>query len=155
MSNDSNPILDLVDAKRKRAETKSLDISLNELADMYTSNELIIRPEFQRMFRWSEEKQSQFIESLLLEMPIPAIFVIEVAEGQWELIDGLQRLSTYLHYRGELDASELDPPIKLGDKLTLESCEILEGLDGTTYDELPLALQIRLKRSFLRVETIR
>ena len=67
MADESNPILDIVDTKRKRAETKALDISLNELADMYKSGELIIRPEFQRLFRWPEEKQSQFIESLLLE----------------------------------------------------------------------------------------
>jgi uncharacterized protein with ParB-like and HNH nuclease domain len=64
-------ITSAIDERRKRAETKALDISLNELADMYSSEELIIRPEYQRLFRWSMEKQSQFIESLLLEMPIP------------------------------------------------------------------------------------
>ena len=148
-------LLEATDLKRKRAETKSLDISLNELADMYEAHELIIKPEFQRLFRWSETKQSQFVESLLLEMPVPAIFIIEVEEGRWELIDGLQRLSSFLHYRGQLDAPDLDPPIKRGDKLTLTDCDILEELNGTTHDDLPLSLKIRLKRSFLRVEAIR
>lgn len=148
-------LLEATDLKRKRAETKSLDVSLNELADMYEAHELKIRPEFQRLFRWSKSKQSQFIESLLLEMPIPAVFIIEVEEGKWELIDGLQRLSTFLHYRGQLDAPDLDPPIRKGDKLNLVGCDILEELNGTSYDDLPLALQIRLKRSFLRVEAIR
>ncbi|NKC10767.1 MAG: DUF262 domain-containing protein [Gammaproteobacteria bacterium] len=148
-------LLEATDLKRKRAETKSLDVSLNELADMYEANELKIRPEFQRLFRWSESKQSQFIESLLLEMPIPAVFIIEIEEGKWELIDGLQRLSTFLHYRGQLEAPDLDPPIRKGDKLALTGCDILEELNGTSYDDLPLALQIRLKRSFLRVEAIR
>ncbi|MDA1050960.1 MAG: DUF262 domain-containing protein [Planctomycetota bacterium] len=152
----SEEILGAVDVRRKRAETKSLDISLNELADMYESGELKIRPEYQRLFRWSVTKQSQFIESLLLEMPVPAIFVIEVEEGRWELIDGLQRLSTYLHYRGKLNAPEHRPePITPGKHLVLEDCDILEELNGSKYDDLPLALQIRLKRSFLRVETIR
>jgi len=148
-------ILDAVDVRRKRAETKALDISLNELADMHESKELVIRPEFQRLFRWPKLKQSQFIESLILEMPVPAIFVIEIEEGKWELIDGLQRISSYLHFRGNLDAPAVIPPIKKGSKLKLEGCDILTELNGTTYDELPLALQIRLKRSFLRVETIR
>ncbi len=148
-------IISAVDERRKRAGTKALDISLNELADMYSSEELIIRPEYQRLFRWSKEKQSQLIETLLLEMPIPPIFVIELEEGKWELIDGLQRLSTYLHFRGELNAPELDPPIKRGDKLVLEECDIVKELNGLTYDDLPLALQIRLKRHFLGVETIR
>jgi Protein of unknown function DUF262 len=148
-------ITSAVDERRKRAETKALDISLNELADMYSSEELIIHPEYQRLFRWSKEKQSQFIESLLLEMPIPPIFVIEIDEGKWELIDGLQRLSTYLHFRGELNAPELGSPIRRGDKLVLEECDIVKELNGLTYDDLPLALQIRLKRNFLRVETVR
>lgn len=151
----SADLLGATDLKRKRAETKSLDVSLNELADMYESQELKIRPEFQRLFRWSESKQSQFIESLLLEMPIPAVFIIEIEEGKWELIDGLQRLSSFLHYRGQLEAPDLDPPIVKGDKLKLTGCDILNELNGTTYDSLPVALQIRLKRSFLRVEAIR
>ena len=117
---------------RWRAETKALDLSLNELADMYDSAELTIRPEYQRLFRWFRSKQSQFIESLLLEMPIPPIFVIEMEEGKWELIDGLQRLSTYLHFRGELHAVELDPPINKGDKLQLETCYIVKELNGYT-----------------------
>ena len=111
-TNDSSAaelILQATDLRRKRAETKSLDISLNELVDMHQSGELIIRPEFQRLFRWPQEKQSQFIETLLLEMPVPAIFIIEIEENKWELIDGLQRLSTFLHYRGELDADMLVP----------------------------------------------
>jgi hypothetical protein len=153
----SMQVIGAIDERRKRAETKALDVSLNELADMHNSDppELIIHPKYQRLFRWSEEKQSRFIESLLLEMPIPPIFVIEIEEGQWELIDGLQRISTYLHFRGDLDAPELDPPIKKGDKLELKECDIVKELNGLKYDDLPLALQVRLKRNFIRVETIR
>jgi len=147
-------ILEAVDEERKRAATKALDISLNELADMYMNKELDIDPEFQRLFRWSKEKQSQFIESLLLEMPIPPIFVVEM-EGRWELIDGLQRLSTYLHFRGSLNAPKCDPPIKRGQKLVLEGCDIVPDLNKSKFENLPLALQSRLKRSFLRVEVVR
>ena len=88
-------------------------------------------------------------------MPIPPIFVIEIEEGKWELIDGLQRLSTYLHFRGELNAPELDPPISEGDKLVLEECDIVKELNEFMYDDLPTALQVRLKRHFLRVEIVR
>jgi Protein of unknown function DUF262 len=150
-------ILEAVDEERKRAATKALDISLNELADMYATGELDIAPEFQRLFRWSLEKQSQLIESLVLEMPIPPIFVIESAgkEGKWELIDGLQRLSTYLHFRGVLEAPDCSPAIKVGDHLELERCDIVRELNGQKFDDLPMALQSRLKRSFLRVEVVR
>jgi hypothetical protein len=148
-------LLDKIDDRRKRADTKALDISLNELADMYAAGELEIRPEYQRMFRWPGSKQSQFIESLLLEMPIPPIFVIELEEGKWELIDGLQRISSYLHFRAMLNSPELDPPIREGDALKLEECDIVEELNDKTYNDLPSPLQIRLKRSFLGVQVIR
>ena len=121
---------------------------------MYKSDELNIDPDFQRLFRWSEEKQSQFIESLILEMPIPPIFVIETV-GEWELIDGLQRLSTYLHFRGDLDAPKCEPPIEPGQHLQLGGCDIVRELNGLKFEDLPLALQSRLKRSFLRVEVVR
>jgi hypothetical protein len=154
-----------VDASRKKAATKSLDVSLNELADMYDSGELEINPEYQRYFRWPASKQSQFIESLLLEMPVPPLFAIEMDEGRWELIDGLQRVSSYLHFRGLLNAVNLAEPsenlvgqarsIKKGETLELQGCDIVKELNGLKFDQLPAALQIRLKRSFLRVEVIR
>jgi uncharacterized protein with ParB-like and HNH nuclease domain len=123
-----------VDKKIKGIRTRSLDISFNELLDMYKSGELIIDPDYQRLFRWDETKQSQFIESLILELPVPPIFVIEAEEGKFELIDGLQRISTYLHFRGELPNRK---------NLVLQDCDIVAELNTLTY------------RNFTRVEIIR
>ena len=82
-------------------------------------------------------------------MPVPPIFVIETENGVYELIDGLQRISSYLHFRGE----------KLGDEnresLVLNCCDIVEELNGLSYDELPKTLQIKIKRSFVRMEVIK
>lgn len=82
-------------------------------------------------------------------MPVPPIFVIETENGVYELIDGLQRISSYLHFRGE----------KLGDEnresLVLNGCDIVEELNGLSYDELPKTLQIKIKRSFVRMEVIK
>lgn len=103
------------------------------------------------MFRWEPEKQSRFIESLILEMPVPPIFVIETDNGIYELIDGLQRISSYLHFRG----------IKFGEKqdestpLELSGCDIVPHLNGYSLETLPKALQIKLKRSFVRMEVIK
>jgi hypothetical protein len=117
---------------------------------MYKSKELIINPDFQRLFRWSEGKQSQFIESLILELPIPPIYVIEVEDGVYELIDGLQRISSYLHFRGR-HPEESDPERFL----SLMECDVLPMLNGLTYDDLPQAIQIKLKRHFIRMEVLR
>ena len=109
----------------RTASTQSLDISFNELLDMHETGELNITPDYQRLFRWSEGQRSRFIESLVLEMPVPPIFVIEEGdEGTYQLIDGLQRISSYLHLRVKLSAPHLDPPVVAGNMLTLSDCDI-------------------------------
>jgi uncharacterized protein with ParB-like and HNH nuclease domain len=79
---------------------------------MYENNEIIINPDFQRLFRWSMGQKSRFIESILLGIPIPSIFVFEKENGSWELIDGLQRVSTILEFMGKLRNPNdgLEPP---------------------------------------------
>jgi uncharacterized protein with ParB-like and HNH nuclease domain len=75
-------LIQAVQNQIKKVQTSSLDLSFNELMDMYEQTELIINPDYQRTFRWSEGKESRFIESLVLGMPIPPIFVIEQDEGK-------------------------------------------------------------------------
>jgi uncharacterized protein with ParB-like and HNH nuclease domain len=158
-TNSKDPsVVDLINAIERRLQkvhTQSLDLSFNELLDMYNNGELDISPDYQRLFQWSEGARSRFIESLMLEMPVPPIYVIEEEEGKYLLIDGLQRISSYLHLRGFLNASHLDPPVRIGDKLVLTDCDIVEELNGKSFDDLGTALQIRLKRAFVRVEVIR
>ncbi len=148
-------LINAVDSRLAQVHTQSLDISFNELLDMYKNGELDISPDYQRLFQWSEGTRSRFIESLLLEMPVPPIYVIEEEEGRYLLIDGLQRISSYLHLRGELHADHLEPPVKFGDKLILVDCDIVKEMNGKTFDSLGTALQIRLKRAFIRVEVVR
>jgi len=144
-----------VDLQLKNVHTQSLDISFNELADMINSHELDISPDYQRLFRWSEGARSRFIESLLLEMPVPPIYVVEEEDNSKLLIDGLQRISSYLHFRGMLNAPHLPTPVKEGDFLELQDCDILSQFNGRTFNDLGTALQIKLKRSFVRVEVVR
>lgn len=141
-------LIDAVDEKVSSVRTRQLDLSFNELADMYASKELVINPEYQRLFRWSIGAQSRFIETLILELPVPPIFLMETEENVYELIDGLQRISSYLHFRGLLpDQDESD--------LVLQDCDIVTNLNGHTYRTLPAALERRLKRNFIRAEILR
>lgn len=151
-------LIKAIDEQAKSVKTRSLDISFNELLDMYNNQELTIDPDYQRMFRWSDEKQSMFIESLILEMPLPPIFVIERNEGNYELIDGLQRISTYLHFR----YNDIDESIRkdfcsdrIDSELSLIGCDIVKELNEYTFDELPRAIQLKLKRNFIRMEVLR
>lgn len=142
-------LIENVDNQIINIRTKSLDISFNELYDMYKDQELVISPDYQRLFRWGEEKESRFIESLILEMPVPPIFVIEISDGVYELIDGLQRISSYLHFRGEVLGETTEQP------LILSGCDIVPALNGMAFEYLPKTLQIKIKRSFVRMEVIK
>lgn len=124
-------------------------MSFGELMNMYEDGELFITPEYQRVFRWSLFQQTRFIESVLLGIPIPPIFVAEDGEGRWEVVDGLQRISTIFAFFGLLN-SVVDK-----NNSTLTEGEMIKELDGVTIKSLPLKLKTTIKRSVCRVEIVR
>lgn len=139
---------------RNEIRTDKLDYSYGELANMYENKELIIRPEYQRFFRWSLTQKTRFIESILLGFPTPAIFVAEDATGIWELVDGLQRVSTVLEFMGVLKdaAGNLIPSsrlVKAGHKPKLPSAKDM------SFSELSLQARLSIKRAGCRVEVIK
>lgn len=150
---DPAALIQAADEQVAKVRTQGKDYSFNELLSMYVDRELVIAPDYQRLYRWSGVQSSRFIESVILELPLPPIFVIEIEDGKYELIDGLQRISSYLYFRGQLVAPHRQ--IERGDVLTLDGCDIVKGLDGYTYETLPRALEIKLKRHTIRVEVIR
>lgn len=95
---------DEIDSKSKEIQTDGYRMSIGELINMYTSDvpELDIHPEFQRFFRWTDTQKARFIESILLGIPIPPIFVSQGEGGIWDVIDGLQRISTIFEFVGIL-----------------------------------------------------
>jgi len=139
---------------RNEIRTDKLDISYGELANLYENDELIIRPEYQRLFRWTSTQKTRFIESILLGFPTPAIFVAEDTKGVWELVDGLQRISTVLEFMGHLkgETGDLLTPSRLvraGHKPRLPS------IQGIAFSELSLQARLSIKRAGCRVEVIK
>lgn len=102
-------------------------MSVGELTNMYTDGDLIIRPPFQRLFRWDDDQKSRLIESILIGIPLPSIFVAQDDEGRWELVDGLQRISTLLQLQGLLDPDKFPA-------LTLTGTKYLPSLSGLAWD---------------------
>src|SRR5688572_10787661 len=76
-------------------------MSIGELISLFENGELVINPDFQRFFRWTDLQKSKLIESLLLGIPIPSIFVFQREDGIWELVDGLQRVSSLIQFMGK------------------------------------------------------
>src|SRR5579859_4912379 len=91
-----------IDEQRSEIRTDEYGMSIGELISLYQNQELNIHPEFQRFYRWTPAQKSRLIESILLWLPIPPIFVWQTKDGVWDVIDGLQRLSTIFEFLGIL-----------------------------------------------------
>ena len=107
---------DELDSARKEIKTDSYPMSIRELSSLYKDDEIDIHPEFQRFLRWSDDQKTKLIESILLGIPIPSVFLFQRADGILDVVDGLQRLSTILHFMGELkdENGEKISPLTLG-----------------------------------------
>lgn len=116
--------------KRKEIVVDSYPMSIGEMMNLYKDRELDVHPEFQRFYRWDEEQKTKLIESILLGIPIPPIFVSQKADGKWDVIDGQQRLSTVLQFLQVLrkdDGKTYEP-------LILRSTKFLPSLEGVRWD---------------------
>jgi hypothetical protein len=136
-----------IDQKIGEVRTEPLDLSYGEIINLHANKELVIQPEYQRLFRWSPDQKSRLIESILLELPIPQVFVIENQDGVYELIDGLQRISSVLQF--------VEPTQIELEGFALQGCDIVPDLNGKTITDLPLSLRLRIKRSTLRTIVIK
>ncbi|HKV47951.1 MAG TPA: DUF262 domain-containing protein [Candidatus Acidoferrales bacterium] len=146
-----------IDKRRAEIRSDGYAISVGEWISMYEKRELDIHPEFQRFFRWSIRQKSRLIESLLLGIPVPQIFVAQRPDGIWDVVDGLQRLSTIFEFVGILRDSDDKrvPP------LTLEPTTYLPSLGGRRWDDhrnptfsLDQAQRLLIKRAKISVSII-
>ena len=80
------------DPESIRVATNSF--SLRNMIDLITEGSLDLAPDFQRLQVWKEVQRAQLIESILLQIPLPAFYFAEDAEGMLQVVDGVQRLST-------------------------------------------------------------
>lgn len=134
-----------VELARKEIRTDAYQMSIGEWISLYENGDLDIHPEFQRLFRWSDEQKSNLIESILLGIPLPTIFVSQRNDGVWDVIDGLQRLSTIFQTIGILkdQNGRKVPPLVFNKTKYLPSLESLSWEGNKPIDQ-------ELKRLILR-----
>ena len=130
---------------RKEIKTDSYSMSIGEIINLFKEGEIELTPAYQRLFRWEDEQKSKFIESILLGIPLPPIFVAQKEGGKWSIVDGLQRISTILQLTGDL--TNKDP-------LELTTTKKLPSLEGFTWQTLPEETKRLLKRAKFGVNII-
>lgn len=139
--------------QKMKVDFNSYDLSVKELISMVSDGLINIAPDYQRQFRWDIERQSALIESLFLGIPIPAIFMATNADGTWELIDGVQRVSTIIGFAGT-DEERNKINGKSPQILKLDGLRKLSYFNQKTFLELPIDIQIKFKLTSLKVTTL-
>ena len=108
---------------------------LSTIKDMFNGSDYILNPDFQRRHRWDNYKRSKLIESFIINVPIPPIFLYEKEYSVYEVMDGLQRITAIKEF--------------YEDKYKLEGLEIWPELNGKTYSSLPDQVRKGIDRRYI------
>jgi len=139
LTNQFSTSTDAINEKYKRGEirivTEQARYPIDSITTMIDSKKYNLQPEYQRRKRWNNLRKSRLIESFIMNVPIPPIFLYEVSYSEYEVMDGLQRLTTiYDFYKNEF---------------ALEGLLYWKELNGMSYSDLPDAVQKGIDRRYL------
>jgi hypothetical protein len=118
-----------------RIVTEQARYPLPAIPDMVEGEDYELNPEFQRRHRWNGQRRSRLIESFIINVPIPPIFLYEDRYGHYEVMDGLQRLTAIRDfYRGVF---------------ALQGLEEWPAINGRHYADLPEQIRKGIDRRYL------
>jgi len=115
------------DKAQRELVLQALDYNVQTLTQFVIDKRIELEPQHQRRLRWSQERKSRLIESFLINVPIPPIYLAESGYGKYSVIDGKQRLFAISDYFTE--------------GFPLIGLEVFKELNGTKFSELPSELQ--------------
>jgi Protein of unknown function DUF262 len=122
-----DPALVRFDKSQRDLVTSVVDYNLGSLSELVNKEKIDLAPRYQRRYRWDAKRQSKLIESFLMNVPIPPIFLNEDRYGTYAVIDGKQRIFAVREFiRG---------------RLKLRGLEVFEEVNGKTIDTMPSRLR--------------
>lgn len=137
--NDIKLTNDEINEKYKKGEvriiTEQARYPLNTIVNMVNSDDYILNPEFQRRHRWDLSRKSKLMESFIMNVPIPPIFLYEKEYSVYEVMDGLQRLTAISQF--------------YEDKFALHDLIEWKELNGLKYSELPEQIRKGIDRRYI------
>ncbi len=123
--------------------------TVGQLVELLEDQQILI-PKYQRLPNlWNERKKSRFIESLMLELPIPLFYFDEGDDKKWYVVDGLQRMSTLEHFmigNGKLSNNR--------EHLILNNLEFLTEFNGKSWSDLPRDIKRRINSNQVTINLI-
>lgn len=145
-------IQEQLDQNRRTVSFDNYDITVKQLFDMISENQIELQPEYQRHFIWDAARQSQLIESIFLGIPVPNLFMATNSNATWEVIDGLQRLTTIVNFLGSEEIIKKNN--QKGKKLKLEGLEKVNSMNGYFFEQLPKSVQFTFLTRPVRVTVL-
>ena len=138
--------IDTVDllSNSRNIYTELSDPEIESLHGKFKRNKLVVQPDFQRQFVWDSTKASRLIESALLAIPIPVVYISQEDDGKEYVIDGQQRLTTFFSF---IDGSFPD-----GTDFKLTGLKVYKELNGKRYRDLDDELQDDIR--YFKIRTI-
>lgn len=140
--------LELDDDVEKRSEkpgygpdeiyVENKPFSISTIMELINDGDLEIAPNFQRHFVWDKTRQSKLIESILLGLPLPSIYLSQYPDGRLTIVDGLQRITSIQRF--------------MDDKLVLCNMEYFKNCNGKKYSELKGVLPVLQYRRFRQTQ---
>lgn len=133
--------LDIYAKAQQSLVVQHSDFSLKTISDMVESKSINVAPHYQRRERWQATKQSALIESFLMNVPVPPVYLSEDDFGKYSVIDGKQRITAIYKF--------------MTNQLKLKDMTIFNSLEGKTFSQLPSEIQNALSiRPYLRIVTL-
>ena len=126
--------------------TRASDPEIETLYNRWKQGRLLLQPFFQRQFVWDRPKASRLIESALLTIPLPIIYLAEETGGKESVIDGQQRLTSFFAF--------IDGKFPAGDAFRLSGLKVLSELARSSFQDLDETMQERIRTYSIRAITI-
>jgi len=130
-----------VDEKLRAIYSDKLDLTIRSICNQIQTGELILQPEFQREYVWDDSKASRFIESILLDIPTPTVYLAEDDDGRQLVIDGHQRLKSIHRF--------------WSNEFPLKNLTILKSSNGKYFKDLDKKIQRDLLNGIIRAIIIK
>ena len=111
------------------------DYPVRTLIDLIVDGDLRLDPDYQRQYRWEDDKASRFIESVILNIPVPVLYLAEETDGSFSMIDGQQRLTSLIRFMKPQELPSIFPHAELLE-LVLSGLKVRPDLNGRRYSEL-------------------
>src|SRR6266581_1231053 len=143
---DEDEVFDIPGSRRK-VYTQQGDPEIEALLGKFKRGRLIVQPEFQTHWRWDNKRASRLIESALLEIPLPTIYLSEDNDGKEYVVDGQQRLTSFFSF--------IDGKLPDEKDFKLVGLKVFTELNGKTFKDLAEAFQDKIRYYTVRTITFK